>query len=48
MDPWLLQMGYPVVYVEHDPVDPESIKITQSRFLIDPNADINKPESPYK
>jgi len=47
MNPWILQMGYPVVYVERDPTYKEFILISQKRFLLDPSADIHEPESPY-
>ena len=48
MNTWVLQMGYPVVELERDPNNQNSMKVRQSRFLSDPEADIEKPESPYK
>ena len=48
LNPWVLQMGYPVVYVGRDSEDRNFLKITQERFLLDPNANIHEPESPYE
>nr|XP_033811401.1 glutamyl aminopeptidase [Geotrypetes seraphini] len=39
MDTWTRQMGYPVLNVESD------IKVTQKRFLLDPNANTSEPPS---
>lgn len=39
MSTWILQMGFPVVKVEKSS---SSYKLTQKRFLIDPNPDLSK------
>ncbi|CAG5130174.1 unnamed protein product, partial [Candidula unifasciata] len=38
MDPWILQMNYPVVSVSRDFNNPSALHVTQSRFLSDPLA----------
>ncbi|XP_076823238.1 aminopeptidase N-like [Clavelina lepadiformis] len=47
MNTWVLQMGYPVINVRQDPDNPKNMKLSQERFLLDPEADITKPDSPY-
>jgi glutamyl aminopeptidase len=47
MDTWLSQRGYPVVNVKK--VDDTTYRLTQKRFLTDPNNEGRDPEpSPYK
>lgn len=43
MDTWTKQMGYPVLSLTN--TDTEA-KLTQTRFLLDPNADHNQPSTP--
>ncbi|XP_072221917.1 glutamyl aminopeptidase [Leuresthes tenuis] len=43
MDTWTKQMGYPVVDLSVSATD---AKLTQKRFLLDPNADPTQPPSP--
>lgn len=43
MDTWTKQMGYPVVMLS---VSETEASLTQTRFLLDPNADANTPPSP--
>ncbi|KAJ0063022.1 hypothetical protein NL108_010650, partial [Boleophthalmus pectinirostris] len=43
MDTWTQQMGYPVVMLS---VTETAAKLTQKRFLLDPNADISQPPTP--
>ncbi|TSW48749.1 Glutamyl aminopeptidase [Bagarius yarrelli] len=43
MDTWTKQMGYPVVSLTNTNTD---AKLTQKRFLLDPNADPTQPSSP--
>lgn len=44
MDTWTKQMGYPVLKLS---TSETNAKLTQRRFLLDPNADANKPTSPF-
>lgn len=44
MDTWTKQMGYPVLDLS---VSETNAKLTQKRFLLDPNADANTPTSPF-
>lgn len=43
MDTWTKQMGYPVLDLSVTGAD---AKLTQKRFLLDPNAEPNKPDTP--
>ncbi|XP_033844743.1 glutamyl aminopeptidase [Periophthalmus magnuspinnatus] len=43
MDTWTQQMGYPVLNLS---LTEAGAKLTQRRFLLDPNADISQPPSP--
>lgn len=43
MDTWTKQMGYPVLTLAN--TDTEA-KLTQTRFLLDPNADPSQPSTP--
>lgn len=43
MDTWTKQMGYPVLTLS---VTEAGAKLTQRRFLLDPNADISQPPTP--
>ncbi|XP_030626829.1 glutamyl aminopeptidase isoform X2 [Chanos chanos] len=43
MDTWTKQMGYPVLSLTTTATD---AKLTQRRFLLDPNADISQPPTP--
>ncbi|XP_072314030.1 glutamyl aminopeptidase [Eucyclogobius newberryi] len=44
MDTWTQQMGYPVVRLS---VTEAGAKLTQRRFLLDPNADLSQPPTPF-
>lgn len=44
MDTWTKQMGYPVMNLS---VSETTTKLTQQRFLLDPNADADVPPSPF-
>lgn len=43
MDTWTKQMGYPVLSLNNTNAE---AKLTQKRFLLDPNADPTQPSSP--
>lgn len=43
MDTWTKQMGYPVLKLS---VTEAGAKLSQRRFLLDPNADISQPPTP--
>lgn len=45
MDTWTKQMGYPVLTLS---VTEAETKLTQRRFLLDPNANISQPPSPLE
>ena len=45
MDPWIYQMGLPVVDITEAGSDLQAI---QERFMNDPDADKDQPESPYE
>lgn len=45
MATWTEQMGYPVLNVTQ--ISPNQFKIQQRRFLLDPEANINEPESKF-
>ena len=47
MDTWILQMGYPVINMMRDGTG-TTVRITQDRFLIDPEADKSEPPSPFE
>ncbi|XP_020555308.1 glutamyl aminopeptidase isoform X2 [Oryzias latipes] len=44
MDTWTKQMGYPVLHLS---VSDTNSKLSQRRFLLDPNADASQPPSPF-
>ena len=45
MDTWTNQMGYPVLDLS---VTEANTKLSQKRFLLDPNADPSQPPSPLE
>ena len=45
MDPWLYQMGFPVVSITSR--TNLILEVTQTRFMIDPVYDTTQPPSPY-
>lgn len=45
MDTWTKQMGYPVLDLSVSETD---ARLTQKRFLLDPNADASQPSSPFR
>uniref|UniRef100_A0A8C7XL26 Aminopeptidase n=1 Tax=Oryzias sinensis TaxID=183150 RepID=A0A8C7XL26_9TELE len=45
MDTWTKQMGYPVLHLS---VSDTNSKLSQRRFLLDPNADASQPPSPFR
>lgn len=45
MDTWTKQMGFPLISVT---LNDTSLTLIQKRFLIDPAAEYDKTESPYK
>ncbi|CAK8674728.1 unnamed protein product [Clavelina lepadiformis] len=47
MNTWILQMGYPVVNMKRESTTSTNVKLTQERFLLDPNAKLDEPTSPY-
>lgn len=47
MNTWVLQMGFPVVNLNRDPKNQSRVMVTQKRFLLDSDADITRPQSPY-
>ncbi|XP_014676853.1 PREDICTED: glutamyl aminopeptidase-like [Priapulus caudatus] len=46
MDPWTLQMGYPVIDVTRDPKDRLKVTLRQERFLLNPDADLSTEQFP--
>ena len=47
MNTWVLQMGYPTITLKRHPDMPNKVRALQERFLLDPHADPQEPESPF-